>query len=239
MDPNRTFAAHRTGGAGSAARRKIAHRRSSHPWLAAAVVAGWASGTMLFGPAGVATARDCPITDPSCLQDQLDDVQQTVDGVVSGAQHDAATVEDSVVSTVGGLTDVVGGLTDTVGQPPGGDGPGAHRGGGVSHHHPGGSPNRHVQPSGAATGPTVVTREGGTLTQVGSAIGGEADAGPADAIDRPSAGTRLREAAAGIAVALMIVLGALLLFMTIQARLDRRDPKLALAPVTADVVTFI
>jgi hypothetical protein len=48
----------------------------------------------------------------------------------------------------------------------------------------------------------------------------------------------LPEAAAGIAISLLIVLGAVLLFMTIQARLDRRDPKLALAPVTADVVTF-
>ena len=84
----------------------------------------------------------------------------------------------------------------------------------------------------------MLTREGGTLTLIGTATNGHADASPADATDQRSPGTRLREAAVGIAISLLIVLGALLLFMTIQARLDRRDPKLALAPVTADVVTF-
>jgi hypothetical protein len=205
MDPNRTFAAHR--------------RR-----LAGVVIVGAASATMLLGPAGVATAADCPIADLSCLHNQLDDAQQTADDTVSGAQDDAATV----VSTVGGVT-------DPVGQPPGGDGPGAHHGGGVGHH-PGGSATGHVRPSGSV--PTVLTREGGTVTQIGTAINGEADASPTDHTDQDPAATGLGEAAAGIAISLLIVLGAVLLFMTIQARLDRRDPKLALAPVTADVVTF-
>lgn len=185
-------------------------------------MAGAATATMLLGPTGAATAADCPITDLSCLPSQLDDVQQTVDDTVGGAKDDVAGVVDTVTSTVGGLT-------DPIVQPPGGDGPGAHHGGGVSHH-PGG-------PAGSATGPTVLTREGGTLTQIGTAINGQA-VSPADTTDQRSAGTRLREAAAGIAISLLIVLGAVLLFMTIQARLDRRDPKLALAPVTADVVTF-
>jgi hypothetical protein len=50
--------------------------------------------------------------------------------------------------------------------------------------------------------------------------------------------TRLRQAATGIALPLLIMLGVVLLFTAIQGRLDRRDPKLALAPMTADVVTF-
>jgi hypothetical protein len=84
----------------------------------------------------------------------------------------------------------------------------------------------------------VLTRQGRTLTQIGTAINGHDAAGPADATDQRPGATGLPEAAAGIAISLLIVLGAVLLFMTIQARLDRRDPKLALAPVTADVVTF-
>jgi hypothetical protein len=193
-------------------------------------MAGAATATMLLGPAGAATAADCPITDLSCLQNQRDDVQQTVDDTVGGAKDDVAGVVNTVTSTVGGLT-------DPIVQPPGGDGPGAHHGGGVSHH-PGGSATGHGGSAGSATGPTVLTREGGTLTQIGTAINGQADMSPADTTDQRSAGTRLREAAAGIAISLLIVLGAVLLFMTIQARLDRRDPKLALAAVTADVVTF-
>jgi hypothetical protein len=194
--------------------------------LAGVLVAGAASATMLLGPAGVATAADCPITDPSCLQSQLDDVQQTVDDTVGGAQDDLATVVDTVVATADGLP-------DPVGQPPGGEGPGAHHDGGVGHHAAG-----HVPPSGSATGPTVLTREGGTLTQIGTAINGRADARPADPTDRRPGRTGLSEAAAGIALSLVLVLGGVFLFMTIQARLDRRDPKLALAPVNADVVTF-
>jgi hypothetical protein len=204
--------------------------RPHHRWLAGIVMAGAATATMLLGPAGAATAADCPITDLSCLQNQRDDVQQTVDDTVGAAKDDVAGVVDTVTSTVGGLT-------DPIVQPPGGDGPGAHHGGGVSHH-PGGSATGHGGSAGSATGPTVLTREGGTLTQIGTAINGQADVSPADTTDQRSAGTRLREAAAGIAISLLIVLGAVLLFMTIQARLDRRDPKLALAPVTADVVTF-
>jgi hypothetical protein len=200
-------------------------------WLTGVLVAGAATATMLLGPAGVATAADCAVTDLSCLQNQLDDAQQNVDDTVSGAKDDAAGLVDTVTTTVGDLT-------DPVAQPPGGgDGPGAHHGGGAGHHL-GGSTNGHRHPSGSTTGTTVLTREGGTVIQIGSATNGHADANPADATDQRSPGTRLREAAVGIAISLLIVLGALLLFMTIQARLDRRDPKLALAPVTADVVTF-
>ena len=157
--------------------------------------------------------------------------QQTVDDWVNGARDDATGLVDTVTSTVGDLTDPV------VQPPGGGGGPGAHHCGG-SGHHPGGSTNGHRHASGSATGTSVLSREGGTVVQIGSATNGHADASPADATDQRSPGTRLREAAVGIAISLLIVLGALLLFMTIQARLDRRDPKLALAPVIADVVTF-
>ena len=199
-------------------------------WLAGVFVAGAASATMLLGPAGVATAADCPITDLSCLQNQLDDAQQTVDDTVNGAKDDAAGVVDTIGSTIGGLT-------DPVDLPPGGDGPGAHHGEGVGHHL-GGSSNGHRHPSGSTTGTTVLTGEGGTVTQIGTATNGQADASPADPTDQRPAATGLPEAAAGIAISLLIVFGAVLVFTTIQARMDRRDPKLALAPVTADVVTF-
>jgi hypothetical protein len=226
MGPNRIFVGHRPRVVASARRDPASMGPPHHRWLAGIVMAGAATATMLLGPAGAATAADCPITDLSCLQNQPDNIQQTVDDTVGGAKDDVAGVVDTVTSTVGGLT-------DPIVQPPGGDGPGAHHGGGVSHH-PGGSSTGH----GGAAGPPVLTREGGTLTQIGTAINGQADADPADATDQRPAGTRLGEAAAGIAISLLIVLGAVLLFMTIQTRLDRRDPKLALAPVTADVVTF-
>jgi hypothetical protein len=190
---------------------------------------------MLLGPAGLATAADCPVTDLSCVQDQLNDVPQSVDDTVNGAKDDAASAVDTVVDTIGGLTDPID--LPPGGGGPGGGGPGAHHGGGAGHHL-GGATNGHHHPSGSTSGTTVLTREGGTVTQIGTATNGHAGARPADATDQRSGVTGLPEAAAGIAISLLIVLGGVLLFTTIQARLDRRDPKLALAPVTADVVTF-
>jgi hypothetical protein len=206
-------------------------RRPHGRWLAGMVVIGAGAATMLLGSAAVAMAADCPIADLSCLQNQLGDAQQTVDDTVGGAKDDVAGVVDTVTSTVRDLTHPI------VQPPGGGDGPGAHQGGGAGHHL-GGPANRHRDPSGATTGTTVLIREGGTVVQIGTATNGHADASPDDATDQRSPGTRMREAAVGIAISLLVVLGALLMFMTIQARLDRRDPKLALAPVTADVLTF-
>jgi hypothetical protein len=236
MDPNRIFVGHRRRVETSTRRDPASLGRPHHRWLAGIVMAGAATATMLLGPAGVATAADCPIADLSCLQNQLDDVPQTVVDTVNGVKDDAATAVDTVVGTVRGLTDPVD--LPPVDLPPGGGGSGGGGPGSGTGHHPGGPANGHRHPSASATGATVLTREGGTVIQIGTATSGHADASPAGATDQRSPGTRLREAAAGIAISLLIVLGAMLLFMTIQARLDRRDPKLALAPVTADVVTF-
>jgi hypothetical protein len=220
-------------------------RRANGRWLARVVVTGSASVTMLLGPAGVATAQDCPVTDLSCVDDVVGEVQQNVDDSIRDAADDVATTVDTTVDTVADtVRSTLDGLTDPVDPPPpGGDGPGGHDGGSSNHsnhsNHPGGGStgSSHRAPGPAAV-PSVQAREGGTATVIGTAINASADTSPADATDQRSATTRLREAAIGIAVSLLIVLGAVLLFMSIQARLDRRDPKLALAPVTADVVTF-
>ena len=211
--------------------------RSNRRRLAGVVVAGAASATMLLGPAGVATAQNCPITDPSCAQDLAGDVQQTdvqqpVDQTVSDTVH---TAQDGVATAVDTAGSTLDGLTGVLDPPPGGDGPGGHDGGGPSDG-PAGPANGHGRHSGSVAGPSVQTREGGTL--IGTAIDGYADPSESDPTGERSGTTGFREAAAGIALSLLLVLGAVLLFTTIQARLDRRDPKLALAPVTADVVTF-
>lgn len=213
--------------------------------LAGIIVVGAASA-MLLGPAGVATAGDCPITDLdlTCASDVVDDLQQTVNQTVEEtirtAEDDLATVAETAASTLDGLT-------DTVGQPPADGDPGGddgHDGAGPDHD-PAGSTNGHARHPGSAAdpdaqllGPRVQIREGGTLTAIGTATTGHADPSDAGPADQGPGPVGLREAATGIALSLLVVAGAVLLFMAIQARLDRRDPKLALAPVTADVVTF-
>jgi hypothetical protein len=49
---------------------------------------------------------------------------------------------------------------------------------------------------------------------------------------------RIRAVATGIAVALLVIVGGALAFVALQNRVDRRDPKLLLAPVTEELVTF-
>ena len=248
MDPSKVCVGHR--GRRHEADGSIARaggrgpRRPNGRRLAGVVVVGAASATMLFGPAGIASAGDCPITDLTCTSDVVADLQQTGDQTV---EETIRTAEDDLAAVADTATSTLDGLTDTVGQPPGGDEPGGDDGhdGGGANHDPAGSTNGHVRHPGPAAGPdaqlrgpSVQVREGGTITAIGTATNGHADPSDADAIDQRPGPIGLREAATGIALSLLIVAGAVLLFMAIQARLDRRDPKLALAPVTADVVTF-
>jgi hypothetical protein len=216
-----------------AGRTPASMRRPIGRRLAGIVVTGTASMTMLFGPAGVATAQDCPITDPSCAQNVGGTLEQTVDDSIHNTEDGVSTAVDTVGSTLDGLT-------DTVDPPPGEGGSGGHDGGGSASNHGGGGPAKGSDRSSGSARPGVQTHTGGTLVEIDTAIDGRAvaDASSADPADQRPGTIGLREAAAGIAFSLLIVLGAVLLFMTIQARLDRRDPKLALAPVTADVVTF-
>ena len=241
MDPSRICVGHRGRRHGAGGGRT---RRPNGPRLAGVVVVGAASATMLFGPAGMATAGDCPITDLTCTSDVVGDLQQTVDQTV---EETIRTAEDDLAAVADTATSTLDGLTDTVGQPPGGDEPGGDDGhdGGGPNHDPAGSTNGHVRHSGPAAGPevpirdpSVQIREGGTITAIGTATTGHADPSDAESADQRPGTVGLREAATGIALSLLVVAGAVLLFMAIQARLDRRDPKLALAPVSADVVTF-
>ncbi len=225
-------------------RDREGHRSRRHRRLAGVVVAGAASATMLFGPAAMATAGECPLTDLTCASDVVGDFRQTEDQTVEGTIR---TAEDDLAAVAETATSTLDGLTDTVGQPPGDEEPGGDDGhdGGGPNHDPAGSTDGHVRHPGSAAGPAVQIRgpgvqirEGGTITAIGTATTGLADPGDADSTDQRPAPIGLREAATGIALSLLIVAGAVLLFMAIQARLDRRDPKLALAPVTADVVNF-
>jgi hypothetical protein len=204
--------------------------------LAAVLVIGASLSIMLLGSVGVALAQDCPITDPTCVIDTVDgtvgDVQKTVDDTTSTAKDQVAATTDKVKATLDELTGSGGG------QPPGGgDGSNGHDG---VKHNGGGSNGGSVHPAGTTAGASILAREGGTLTLFDTSTLGRSDEGSTDPSSHQTlwVGTRLREAATGIAVSLLIVLGAVLMFTAIQGRLDRRDPKLSLAPLTADVVTF-
>jgi hypothetical protein len=170
-----------------------------------------------------ASADECPPLDVTCV---VDDV---VDGGEAVADDPVGTVTDTVTSVVEDRVDQVNQLLGGGSQPPpggGGNGGGGGIGGGGG--------------SGTSDAAIDARRSGGT---------GFRGQGPSANIlttthpipDQRSLPERLATAAAGAVESLAVVfvlLGVAVGFVLIQDRLDKRDPRLALAPIQSDVVRF-
>jgi hypothetical protein len=204
--------------------------------------------TIAIVATGAASARAaCPLLDPLCV------IEETVDdGAVDDTVGAIETPVDDVVDTVGGVAgplvdtifgtvdDVIGGGGGEQPEPPGG---GTGNGGG-------GQPGVHVggpEPSGPGgpdrgpvdvAGPRIHERP-----QPGRVFAPVVVLHPvADATGSPVEGSgRVGAAIGAVARSVVIVLalfGSTLAFAAIQDRFDRNDPRLSLAPIRSDVVTF-
>lgn len=201
--------------------------------------------TLAIAVTGVEFAHAaCPPLDLVCLGEETA-------GTGQGVVDDATGPVDPGGDTIGPVTDVVGpvsgdlldrvkDLLDGVGVDP--TDPIGGGGGGGTHHPPGeGSPgtSNHGRHHG---GPTNGRIPGGLIHR--STGSGQAPSQPATAVVRdPDLVSRDRFDAAleGVARSLAIVLtlfGLAVGFVAIQDRLDRNDPRLALAPVESDIVEF-
>jgi hypothetical protein len=203
--------------------------------------------TIAIVATGAATAHAaCPVLDRLCvIEEAVDDgvalVEDTVGGIetpVDDVLDPLEEVVDPVVDTIfGTVDDVIGGGGGEQPEPPGGTG---HDGGAQPGVHQGGS-----EPSGRP--------DRGTVDIAGPRIHERPDLGRvfvsvvvprpiADATGSPVEGSgRVGVAIAAVARSLAIVLalfGSTLAFAAIQDRLDRNDPRLSLAPIRSDVVTF-
>jgi hypothetical protein len=207
--------------------------RSIWPMLLVSMV-GMGILLLLSAPAAYAT---CPPTDPLCLSDkQLEtppppslppvpgDIGKEVDDAIDSAK-------DHVDDAVGGVTDTIDGLLN-----PGGDDPG----GGGDDGGPGDKP-----PGGPGEGETSAPQAGGPS---GSVFPGGVSPEPVGVPSTPVAsrngpgilgrigGAALETARhLGFPLALALVVIA---FAMIQNYLDRKDPRLALAPVRPEVMRF-
>jgi hypothetical protein len=205
--------------------------------------------TIAIVATGAASAQAaCPVLDPLCvIEDTVDDgvglVENTVGGIetpVDNVLDPLDEVVDPVVDTIfGTVEDVIGGGGGEQPEPPGGTGggggggaePGAHQGGSD----PSGRPDRETVD---IAGPRVHERQ-----EIGRVFAPVVAPRPiADAIGSPEEGSgRVGAAIGAVARSLAIVLalfGLTLGFAAIQDRLDRNDPRLSLAPIRSDVVTF-
>jgi len=196
-----------------------------------------------------APARGCPLTDPGCVIETVDDVVEPVtDPVVDQVDQvvDPVTeVTDPVVGTIGG---VINGVEDTVDpivdvtEPPAqghsdvgpdpGTGPGAppgDSGDGRSDVGSGSFVERPIPP------PALV---GGAFIPSLESVRPVSDVRIGASPPTERSGVSFENVVKGLVafpLALALIVGA---FLLAQNRLDRRDPRLALAPVGPDVLDF-
>lgn len=201
--------------------------------------------TITIVSTGAATAQAaCPVLDPSCvIEETVDDgvglVEDSVDGIETPVDEVLEPVEgvvDPVVDTIlGTVDDVIGGGEQP--QPPGGTGnggggrPGGHQG----QPGPSGAPDRRLVD---IAGLRVHERPdiGRVFAPVVARVPiAEATVSPADGSGR--VGALIGAVARSLAIVLALF-GLTLAFAAIQDRLDRNDPRLSLAPIRSDVVTF-
>ncbi len=200
-----------------------------------------------------ARAQSCAPTDLTCTVDQVGRAAQDVADDPGGTAHDgvdtAVGTGQDVIDTAHDTTkDAVGTVRNTIDQiledgadrPPTGGGDGGPGGGG-SGHRPGGSNGPGHNPHG---GVGASRPAGGAGPVPLSPIGDEPGVPAVDPSSQPSDRGPLPTivaVAAGVigGVALMaVLLGAVVAFLAIQDRIDRRDPKLAMAAVGSDRVSF-
>ena len=196
-----------------------------------------------------APARGCPLTDPGCVIETVDDVVEPVtevtDPVVDQVVDPVTEVTDPVVGTIGG---VINGVEDTVDpivdvtEPPaqghsdvGSDprtGPGAppdDSGNGRSDVGSGSFVERPIPP------PALV---GGEFIPSLDSVRPISDVRIGASPPTERSGVSFENVVKGLVafpLALALIVGA---FLLAQNRLDRRDPRLALAPVGPDVLDF-
>jgi len=196
-----------------------------------------------------APARGCPLTDPGCVIETVDDVVEPVtDPVVDQVDQvvDPVTeVTDPVVGTIGGVIngveDTVGPIVDVTEPPAQGDsdvgpdartGPGAPRGdsgNGRSDVGSGSFVERPIPP------PALV---GGAFIPSLESVRPVSDVRIGASPPTERSGVSFENVVKGLVafpLALALIVGT---FLLAQNRLDRRDPRLALAPVGPDVLDF-
>ena len=195
--------------------------------------AGWTRSLIIvsilalsFGVAGPVLAQECSAMDVTCVTDDVvDDLQDTTGDTTEAV---TGTVEPVVEDTLDEVDRILGGGNEE--PPPGGGGGGGDGGGGGSGE--GGSADDPLsQRSGVSFGLQASITSSATLA--------------GDPRAQLDPGTTLRErfgtALAGAAESLVVVavlLGIAIAFVLMQNRIDRADPRLALAPIESDLVRF-
>lgn len=213
-------------------------RRRRHLSVATFARALLIAGAVVLWQAAPAAAA-CAPTDLECLQgtvggaleDPTGTVEDTAETVTGQVDETAGTVQDTLDDTVRQVRE----LLDPPGdddppededEPPGGGGSGEGGKGGGAGSIPGpGRPTRAAPADPPSRFAAVAVTDTSSIS------------GVRELQAEGSIGQAILEAAGRLAFPIVLVL-AVIAFLTIQDRLDRGDPKLALAPRTPDLVSF-
>jgi hypothetical protein len=208
---------------------------------------------------------DTTCTLDNVTDDTLDDAGGAAGDAVNRAgdtAHD--TVQDTVDRVQGRVDDTTSKVRDTidqvlgkVGDPPplpgdggdpgpgGGSGGGGNGGGSQGGGHDGGtSGGGHVSGTGSLSGGgSILSGSAGGSAAAGAADPGSLTVPPTDLSHATARGSSptIGQVAAGVIGGLAVMallLGAVAVFLTVQDRVDRRDPKLVPVPIGSDRVQF-
>ena len=174
-------------------------------------------------------AATCPVIDPTCLDETLDDVVDGTTDTVDDVAHDATGTVDDVVDDVTG-----GGGGEDPGGDPGGGGGGDDNGEGRGD----GSDDKRRQPPIGVRSTTTGLATVGVLTSATIPEVGSEGLGEDSAPQRGTFGPASVRTATGAAV-MVLLLGLITGFALFQHALDRHDPKLAPDILVADRVSFV
>jgi hypothetical protein len=195
---------------------------------------------LLLVLASPAAAEPCALVDPECVTETVAETVETVketagsttETVDETVEDGTEVVGDTASGVIGTVKDTVDGLLGRGGDPdPGGGDRGGDRGDRSGVRGPAG--NGHRRARGLAT-----HRSEPRDLSVDTAFSGEGTVLDWPTLHPPEAGA-LRGAAGAATLAFPILLASMVLaFLTIQNHLDRKDPRLASAPLGPDLLTF-
>ena len=242
--------------------------RTVRRWYATRLGAAGVMVAAVFVLTAAPALADCPVSDPTCLPGTAPDpvtavadattevaatASSAVDQATTTVEQTAAAVQDKANQAVEPVTDTVKGILGQVPDPPD---PGAIDDPtgilpdilGSTVTQPSGPGTSGPGGNGSGTGPNGTATQGSGPSFLGRGpvigpVSGPISSNPAVSIAIPQQGlfdrigtlATLAAKALAFPVALAVIV---LLFVAVQNRIDRRDPKLALAPIAPDLLRF-
>jgi hypothetical protein len=184
-------------------------------------------GLFIALAAPIARAAECAPTDLTCLAQQGHDTLGGLGGTLGSGQDPVGGVTNTAGKVVNTVNDTLDGLLN--GGSGGGGGPGGGSGGGS------GNPGHHHGASTTIASRTFSTSSGSTATAPTTSTTPVVHQARSEL--RTVGGTVVRAAQqVGFPMILAFVVA---LFVMVQNRLDRNDPKLSMAPLRPDRMRFV